>query len=218
MTLVQTFFSNDFVIQVSDRRLTRADGSVFDDEYTKLVCWNQSFAAGFTGLAHIDGKKKSMSGWIAEILSDYPVFGYGVQALRAEAEAAIQKLPNHWNKRLAIVIAGFDASGGPLCAAVANFDTETGVVKDQNVFQLKNFTMLTGRKTGSHTAGATLNQHQTKVLRRYLPRIVDQPDGINRSIKVLVENQRLVANGNSLVGQDAQCVFGVFPLNESNQF
>jgi hypothetical protein len=57
VTLVQTFFSSDFVIEVSDRRLTKSDGSIFDDEYTKLVCWNQSFAAGFTGLARIDQRQ-----------------------------------------------------------------------------------------------------------------------------------------------------------------
>jgi hypothetical protein len=208
VTLIQTVFSDEFVIQVSDRRLTRGDGSVFDDEYTKLVCWNQCFTVGFTGLARIDrSQQKSTCEWIAEALSDHPVFGYGVDALRTEAQATIRKLPNNWDKRLAIVVAGFDPSGGPLCAEVANFDTTTGAVNDQNTFALKGFTMITGRKTGSHTAGALLNGQQTSVLRRYLPRIIDQHNGINRSIRVLVENQRLVAKGNNRVGLDAQCVF-----------
>lgn len=208
MTLIQTFFSDEFVIQVSDRRLTTETGSVFDDEYTKLVCWNHSFTAGFTGLARIDRRRqKSTSEWIAETLSDYPVFGYGVHALRTAAEEAIRKLPNNWDKRLAIVVAGFEQGGGPLCAEIANFDTGTGRTNDQNAFALNGFEMVTGRKTGSHTAGALLNDLQKKVLRRYLPRIVDQPGGINRAIRVMVENQRLVAKGASTVGLDAQCVF-----------
>ena len=53
VTLLQTLFSNERIIQVSDRRLT-LDGQVFDDEYTKLVCWNKTFSAGFTGIARID--------------------------------------------------------------------------------------------------------------------------------------------------------------------
>ncbi|MDP7704292.1 hypothetical protein [Mycobacterium sp. TY815] len=208
MTLIQTFFSADYVIQVSDRRLTKADGSVFDDEYTKLICWNQTFTAGFTGLARIDiGQKKSTSEWIAEVLCDYPAFGYGVDALRREAENAIRKLPNHWDKRLAVVIAGFDSNGKLLCAEVANFDATTGFTSDQNSFALKGFTLVTGRKTGSHTAGAPLNEIQNKLLRRYLPRIVNQTNGINRAIKIMVENQRRVAKLHKTVGLDAQCVF-----------
>lgn len=175
---------------MSDRRLIRADGSVYDDEYTKLVCWNQSFTVGFSGLARIDRRQqKSTCEWIAEALSDHPVFGYGVDALRTEPEAAIRKLPNNWDKWLAIVVTGFDPSGGPLCAEVANFDTKTGVANDQNAFALKGFTMVTGRKTGSHTAGAVLNEQQTSVLRRYLPRIIGQRNSINGSIRVQVENR-----------------------------
>lgn len=124
MTLIQTFFSSDFVIQVSDRRLTGAGGYIIDDDYTKLVFWNGSFTAGSTGVD--PGQTKSTSVWIAEVLSGYPVFGHGVNALRTEAEAAIQKLPNHWNKRLAIVVAGFDQNIGLQCAEIANFDTKTG--------------------------------------------------------------------------------------------
>ena len=67
--------------------------------------------------------------------------------------------------------------------------------------------MLNGRKTGSHSAGALLSDQQTKVLRRYLPRIVDQRNGLNRSIRVLIENQRGVAKNHTTVGLDAQCVF-----------
>lgn len=207
MTLVQTFFSNDFVIQVSDRRLTRSDGSVFDDEYTKLVYWNDSATAGFTGLARIDRRQqKSTSEWIAEVLCDYGDFGYGVNALRTEAESAIRKLPNNFDKRLAIVVAGFDSGGNLRCAQVANFDVNTGHVVDPNIFTLDGFTMLADRKTGSHSAGALLDPHQTKVLRRYLPRIADQPNGLNRSIRVMVENQRQVAAAHNTVGLDAQAV------------
>jgi len=54
MTLIQTLFTGERIIQVADRRLTWPDGSVFDDEYTKPVCWNQTFSVGFTGMARID--------------------------------------------------------------------------------------------------------------------------------------------------------------------
>lgn len=69
MTLIQTLFNADQIIQVADRRLTWPDGSLFDDEYTKLVCWNQTFSVAFTGIARMDeALNKSTSEWIAEVL------------------------------------------------------------------------------------------------------------------------------------------------------
>jgi hypothetical protein len=207
VTLIQTFFSDDFVIQVSDRRLTRADGSVFDDEYTKLVCWNSSFTAGFTGLARIDRRQqKSTSEWVAEVLCDYPTFVYGVNVLRTELEAAVRRLPNNWDKRLAVVVAGFESNQGPLCAEIANFDTRTGKSADQNVMVLSQVGPRPGNLSGAHTAGAPVTDAQAKVLGRYVRRVVSQPDGVNRAIRVMVENQRLVAKSHVTVGHDAQCV------------
>ena len=136
MTLLQTVFSGDRIIQVSDRRLT-LNGQIFDDEYTKLVCWNQTFSAGFTGIARIDRRaRKSTAEWIAEVLCDYPAFVPGVQALRQEAENRVSKLS--WaDKRLAIVVAGFDFRQIPLIAEIANFDTATNVTQDADSFRLR---------------------------------------------------------------------------------
>jgi hypothetical protein len=209
VTLIQTVVSDEFVIQVADRRLTRPSGSVFDDEHTKLICWNRTFTAGFSGLAFIDRRQqKATCEWIAETLTDSPAFVYGVHLLRTEVETAIRKLPNNWDKRLAIVVAGFESDGKPQCAVASNFDTATGVSKDQNTFRLQIMAPAAGRKTAAHTAGALLRPMQRSVLDRYVPRIVGQPDdGINRAIRVIVENQRLVAKDESAVGLDALCVF-----------
>ncbi len=46
MTLIQTVWTNDRILQVSDRRLT-ANGALIDDYYTKLVIWNERFTVGF---------------------------------------------------------------------------------------------------------------------------------------------------------------------------
>jgi hypothetical protein len=66
--------------------------------------------------------------------------------------------------------------------------------------------MRPGWQTGAHTAGVPLNKMQSTVLGRYVPRVVDQPDGLNRAIRIMVENQRLVAKADEKVGLDAQCV------------
>jgi hypothetical protein len=81
-----------------------------------------------------------------------------------------------------------------------------GTTDDPNTFLLNSFTMRPGRQTGAHTAGVLLNKMQSTVLGRYVPRVVDQPDGLNRAIRIMVENQRLVAKADEKVGLDAQCV------------
>ena len=168
MTLLQTVFSGDRIIQVSDRRLT-LNGEVFDDEYTKLVCWNQTFSAGFTGIARIDRRhRKSTSEWIAEVLCDHPLFEQGVQALRQEAENRVSKLP--WpDKRLAIVVAGFDYRQVPLVAEIANFNTATNVAGDANRFRLRYARVPPGRMTGTHAVGARLGDLEHRLLTRYVP-------------------------------------------------
>lgn len=207
MTLLQTVFSGDRIIQVSDRRLT-LNGQIFDDEYTKLVCWNQTFSAGFTGIARIDRRaRKSTAEWIAEVLCDYPAFVPGVQALRQEAENRVSKLS--WaDKRLAIVVAGFDFRQIPLVAEIANFDTATNVTQDADSFRLRYAQFPPGRKTGTHSVGAGLGDLEHRLLSRYVPRMLqkDKANGHNRAIKLLVENQRRVHRKDPLVGADAQAV------------
>lgn len=207
MTLLQTVFSAERVIQVSDRRLT-LNGQVFDDEYTKLVCWNQTFTVGFTGIACIDRRaRQSTSEWIAEILCDYPAFLPGVQALREEAESRVSKL--RWaDKRLAIVVAGFDFHQVPLVAEIANFNTATNVSEDPDIFRLRYAQAPPGLTTHTHSVGALLGDFERRLLSRYVPRILrkDKVNGHNRAIKVLVENQRRVHRRDFMVGADAQAV------------
>lgn len=207
MTLLQTVFSRERVIQVSDRRLT-FNGEVFDDEYTKLVCWNQTFTAGFTGIACIDHKgRKATSEWIAEVLCDYPSFEPGVQALRQEAENRVSKLP--WGeKRLAIVVAGFDFRQVPLVAEIANFNTATGITEDANSFQARCAQVPPERMAFTHAVGARLGDFECRLLSRYVPRLLskDKLNGHNRAIKVMVENQRRVHRKDLSVGADAQAV------------
>ncbi len=83
MTLIQTLMTEDLVLQVADRRLTKSNGGVFDDHTTKLVCWRGCFSVGFTGIARIDSaQKEPTSEWIAKLLADCNSFQEGVETLK----------------------------------------------------------------------------------------------------------------------------------------
>ncbi len=158
MTLIQTVTTDDLVIQVADRRLSRPDGSVFDDDYTKLVCWNTSFTVGFAGLARIDpAQKKSTSEWLAETLCDYASFEDGVDALRYWASGQIGQLPTGkgWeDKRLGIIIAGFDRRRIPLVAEISNFDPEAPIPANQNEFKCYRIRRAPGHSASFRITGA----------------------------------------------------------------
>lgn len=214
MTLIQTVWTKDIILQVSDRRLTigrpKSKSFLIDDEaYTKLIHWNNTFTAGFTGLARIDRwQKEPTSEWIAGILSDSPTFEYGLEALKVEAPKRIKKLPKIWDRRLAIVIAGFDHRQVPLVGMVTNFDQKTYTSADEEQFQLFTGSILPGHKTATHTAGARINNELHRRLRdHYVPKILGQHNSINRTAKMMVKIQRLVADEDPTVGKDALCVF-----------
>lgn len=189
MTLIQTVTTDDLVIQVADRRLSRPDGSVFDDDYTKLVCWNTSFTVGFTGLARIDpAQKKSTSEWLAETLCDYASFEDGVDALRYWASGQIGQLPTGkgWeDKRLGIIIAGFDRRRIPLVAEISNFDPEAPIPANQNELTEKMY---------------------ANILLRRVPRMLKQQDGITRAARLMVALQRRISEDNPGVGRHAMAV------------
>ena len=218
MTLIQTVFTNDLIIQVSDRRLTKGPHPIMidDEKYTKLICWNNTFTAGFTGIARIDRRQKEpTSHWIAKVLSDYSFFEPGVLALRADAERQLKKLPKNWDRRLAIVIAGFDHRAVPLVAVITNFDISTGIaLPDPTKFHGTMCGLASGHRVGTHVAGQSLDAVQANLLTRYVRKMVMKQDRINQAVRLMVKIQRLVATDNVRVGADALCV--LIPRAQTN--
>jgi len=211
MTLIQTVITDDLIIQVADRRLSRPDGSLFDDNYTKLVSWNTSFAVGFTGLARIDPtQKKSTSEWLAETLCDYASFEDGVQALRYWASGKVSQLPNRrgWeDKRLGIIVAGFDHRGVPLVAEISNFQVGAPLPVHPEEFACYQIRRQATHRTAYRITGAPLTgRWQANILLRRVPRILKQPDGITRAVRLMVALQRKIAGDNPGVGSDALAV------------
>jgi hypothetical protein len=208
MTLIQTVWTNDRILQVSDRRLT-ANGTLVDDYYTKLVLWNERFTVGFTGLARVDRwQRESTALWMAEILADCAQFEVGCEVLKAEAQKRFKKLPKNWDLRLAVVIAGFDFREHPLVACITNMDMETNALRAPAAFEVFTPQMIAGRQVGLHVAGASLNENQTVLFHRYVRRRLKEGDGVNPPIRLMVEIQRDVSKTDpkKTVGPDALCV------------
>lgn len=184
---------------------------MFDDDYTKLVCWNTSFTVGFTGLARIDpAQKKSTSEWLAETLCDYASFEDGVDALRYWASGQIGQLPTGkgWeDKRLGIIIAGFDRRRIPLVAEISNFDPEAPIPANQNEFKCYRIRRAPGHSASFRITGAALTEKMyANILLRRVPRMLKQQDGITRAARLMVALQRRISEDNPGVGRHAMAV------------
>ena len=204
MTLIQTITTEDMTIVVADRRLTNGrTGAVVDDEYTKLVCWNTSYGIGFTGIATIDkAQTKSTSEWIAEKICDFGEFMPGVQMLARHMREQMEKLPEWWpDKRLGIIVAGYDGEGNSRKAWIHNFGPDATDVK------LELLVPHPGQKSSYHISGGPLvNNWHRQVLQRRIPRTLKQPNGVARAVQLMVALQRQLAETNTGIGTDAMAV------------
>jgi hypothetical protein len=77
MTLILSLATPEFVVQISDRRLTYRDGKGFirvaDDDANKLTVFRGQMAFGFTGLAHIGSQRTDT--WLARALASLDAHG-----------------------------------------------------------------------------------------------------------------------------------------------
>jgi len=94
MTLILSCLTNDYAIQVSDRRLT-LNGNVFEDNENKVVDWGGQIAFGYTGLARI--LSKPTDHWLCEaLLNDFSP--QGTLSLNSILEKVRLKATNDFKK------------------------------------------------------------------------------------------------------------------------
>ncbi|WP_280397947.1 hypothetical protein [Nocardia carnea] len=215
MTLIQTLVTPDHILQVSDRRLTRGDGTVFDDSHNKAVSWCGEMAIGFTGIAFIDrAQRKPVSEWIAETLCDVSDVEEGVEKLRRGAEEAVGRLPISWpDKRLTMVMTGFfdgtDGTRHSVSYRISNFERgeETFPSHQPEFFRTIYHYPERPGCTYYVRAGALLNSWHRRVVHNRIFEVALNPNEINRVMRLMVALQRHVSRQNKTVGQDAMVMY-----------
>lgn len=130
MTLILSWISNDYAIQVSDRRLTKPSGELYDDEANKVVSWCGDLVFSYCGLGFTDSEgKERTDNWLAnmlrskqiKLLSDVP------ESIQTESTACFKKLKfNPQYKRHAFVGIGWVSHMGkiklqPIVSVVSNY-------------------------------------------------------------------------------------------------
>ncbi len=133
MTLIVSLANKDYVVQVSDRRLS-SNGRLIDDESNKcgvLFCLNARMVFGYTGLARYGAF--STDKWLLKALHESANPSYTiVEILEKLKDKATETFNNHQalrglsnnQKSLAVMFTGFiniDGTLKPGCAILSNY-------------------------------------------------------------------------------------------------
>jgi len=133
MTLIVSLANKDYVVQISDRRLS-SNGRLIDDESNKcgvVFCLNARMAFGYTGLAKYGSF--STAKWLLKALHDSAkpdyTIGEVLENLKGKATETFKNHPalknlSNKQKSLAVMFTGFINIDGSLkagCATLSNF-------------------------------------------------------------------------------------------------
>ena len=206
MTLIQTLLTPNYVMQVSDRRLTRG-GKFHDGHFNKAVSWHGCMTAAFTGFAYTDCQETNpVSLWIADVLRWHYDTGSAIDALLIGATKIAFDLASCWEKRkLSIVLAGVPpGSGFAYLARISNFESGPDKFpRQKDHFMVDQHLMpVVGENLGYYVSGVSLKKNEMERVRAMLPQIV-QSHGVNNVARFLVGVQRRVAARSGAVGLDA---------------
>lgn len=204
MTLIQTLLSPSRILQVSDRRLTRA-GEPFDDATNKAVSWCAKFFIAFTGPAFMDPNETlPTSEWIAATMADNGdadgAVGTVVEMLRASLEAQVAALPAHWDKRMTVTMSGFanyedlaTSERVPICYRISNYQRFVGNHVQIHPKPFSDFDVHFARYVGGAsndgavcyiTSGHQLDVFEARLVNKLIRRLLKDEnwDGIARTM------------------------------------
>jgi len=90
MTCLLSVVTPDALIQISDRRLTLPDGTMFDDNANKVILFDGRMAIAYAGLSQIVGVQTDL--WLVRVLTNPPIrsLARAIYAIRDRATAAFR--------------------------------------------------------------------------------------------------------------------------------
>lgn len=229
MTLVLSCITPEFVVQVSDRRLTRLDGTLYDDETNKAVLLYQNALFAYTGLGHIGSKPTNI--WIADTLhrfvsvrqnpndlSDAPLF------LGREATKVFQRIPGGLQlKRHDFVSVGWAAWHAdpdklqPFYMTISNALDSTGkwLSLAKREFEMRFHLLASDEPFYFAANGQSLSTAEDASIRRNLRRALARGRGQSSVSRLLATLIDVVASRNKLVGRGL--LISVLPVGAVRQ-
>ena len=213
MTLILSFVSRDYLIQVSDRRLTKANGEVVDEQVSKTTLFGGTSLFGFTGLARIGTTPthRFLTDALARSVYAPEAKANRMKWVAHEFHKAVGplKVPSalQWAKGLTIVgVSGTpprgDSPGRPALVQITNRQAGTPVHVPADERFHYSIQMLPANQSHRWVeAGVPLTRDERRNLDRSINRVVARGLGAEPICRLFVRQIRAVAARTALVGR-----------------
>jgi hypothetical protein len=228
MTMIIVCLTKDFVVQTSDRRISRVvDRKVqwYDDVSNKALVYKKQFVFAYTGHTTIPVRKNEQMptiDWAAEQLKNGKNLIEAVDNLRFRATELmntnrIKKL-HEYKRRIAFVGVGFKEveKGGkririPLRIMVENFINDDGSMMDQPRNEFKDhWDELKKGDVALYVAGTPLAEKKRIEITRFLKRFVQHgasPENIGEVLThTIQETAEAMPDDERTVGKNIMCI------------
>lgn len=208
MTLVLTCLTPEYVVQVSDKRVTLSDGAIVDDLRNKGTMYCAQMGFGYTGLAELEGR--STDKWLADHLARGRTLEEALQIVVTDLTnlfAAIRL--DTYIKRQAFVGAGFcritaESHLRACQLTISNFLSSDGKWRDRAspAFRVEGIVRSEDRpSTVCRPVGAAVPEPILKRLNRDVETCVTRGTSPLEVMRLLGETVRRVAGFTSTVGK-----------------
>lgn len=210
MTLILSALTQDYVVQVSDRQLSRG-GKPINLPANKSVVFCGHLALGYTGQAFIDNL--STEQWLVEVLANAQSPRQALEAIASRATEAFRRIGSLRRRRHAFVGVGFGSISDelhPLLCVVSNY-TDTQDRRSTGVRDAFTYDCTRLDPTNSFylfPAGQSLRESEVTALITNARSVVRRA-GAPALADLLVRQVREVAGRNQTVGKDVMVT--IFP-------
>ena len=197
MTLILTCLTYDHILQVADRRLTLADGTLMVDDTNKAVFYCGRVAVSYTGPAQMEGKPTAE--WIGWCMKDASEIEPAMNQIAKQAEELFRKTNLY---KFAVVAAGWATLRGaqpplPYVAVASNFMTDSWNWEDspsEHMVVRANF-LPRNIPYFVFAAGQNLTAQEDAQLKRSVGRAVQSGTPATSLAGLLGDALRFIANG-----------------------
>lgn len=211
MTLILSCATQDYVVQVSDRRLIWLNGDQIvdqDDDSNKVVLFCRRMAFAYTGLAEINGKKTDE--WLMDVLAAFNSLPDACSAIESSATRAFRRISLPGNKKChAFVGVGWTllAPGNrfrPAICSISNAQGEQGewLSEARDEFSLRYTILPESDLYQLEDAGQRLGKKEKAELERQINSCIKHKTGPKPIARLMAREVRQIAAGNRKVGQN----------------
>ena len=210
LTLILSLATHDYAFQVSDRRLVKPSGELYDDHSNKAVFYCDRVAFSYTGLGFIESARTDL--WISNMLSDSAVVSASdaIYRLRDKANEVFARMKvSSVDKRHAFVGVGWtrtslDEPFRPMMCRISNFHNDDGTLRSEanEHFEVKVYILRGSHSFSLLPVGQAIPADRFEALTQVIRNGIRKKWGPRHLLDLLVKEIDEVANQNVNVGRN----------------